>query len=144
MITSGEKMEEKRKNMEKELLEEELDLDQEELDKMNDEDTNQNSKKSIKSEESTESEESQKSTEYEGKARKRKDRNFVVFIGKVVNKFPDNMFHVSLPSHKHRRVVLCYLSLRMRKNRIPVFIGDMVKIRRKKKGFKNFIFLKIN
>nr|YP_010290469.1 acetyl-CoA carboxylase carboxyltransferase beta subunit [Carex gibba]YP_010290486.1 acetyl-CoA carboxylase carboxyltransferase beta subunit [Carex gibba]ULQ64323.1 acetyl-CoA carboxylase carboxyltransferase beta subunit [Carex gibba]ULQ64340.1 acetyl-CoA carboxylase carboxyltransferase beta subunit [Carex gibba] len=35
MITSGEQMEEKRKNIEKELLEEELDLDQEELDKMN-------------------------------------------------------------------------------------------------------------
>ena len=35
MIPSGEQMEEKRKNIEKELLEEELDLDQEELDKMN-------------------------------------------------------------------------------------------------------------
>ena len=111
MIPSGEQMEEKRKNIEKELLEEELDLDQEELDKMNedklesdeeefnkligkkytrneieqlfllaeietkaeieekeknlayDEDANQNSKKSIKSEESTESDESQESEE---------------------------------------------------------------------------------
>ena len=35
MITSGEQMEEKRENIETELLEEELYLDQEELDKMN-------------------------------------------------------------------------------------------------------------
>ena len=90
MITSGERMEEKRKNIEKELLEEELDLEEkkytrneieqlfllaeiessgeiEEKEKnlAYDEDANQNSKKSIKSTESKESEESTESKESE-------------------------------------------------------------------------------
>ena len=116
MITSGEQMEEKRENIETELLEEELGT-------------------------KAEIEEKEKNLP-SAKKKLRKNRNFVVFLGKVVNKFPKNMFHVSLPSHKHRRVVLCYLSPRMRKNRIPILIGDTVKIRRKKNGFKKFIFFR--
>lgn len=52
--------------------------------------------------------------------------NIVVVEGEVVENLPNTMFKVKL--FKTGKVILCYLSGKMRKNYIKILPGDRVKI----------------
>lgn len=55
-----------------------------------------------------------------------KDENVVVVEGEVVENLPNTLFRVKL--NNSEKVMLCYLSGKMRKNYIKILPGDKVRI----------------
>lgn len=55
-----------------------------------------------------------------------KDENVVVVEGEVVENLPNTLFRVKL--NNSEKVMLCYLSGKMRKNYIKILPGDRVRI----------------
>lgn len=55
-----------------------------------------------------------------------KDDNVVVVEGEVVENLPNTLFRVKL--NNSEKVMLCYLSGKMRKNYIKILPGDRVRI----------------
>jgi translation initiation factor IF-1 len=55
-----------------------------------------------------------------------KDENTVVVEGEVVENLPNTLFRVKL--NNSEKVMLCYLSGKMRKNYIKILPGDRVRI----------------
>lgn len=55
-----------------------------------------------------------------------KDDNVVVVEGEVVENLPNTLFRVKLSNSE--KVMLCYLSGKMRKNYIKILPGDRVRI----------------
>ncbi len=55
-----------------------------------------------------------------------KDENVVVVEGEVVENLPNTLFRVKLSNSE--KVMLCYLSGKMRKNYIKILPGDKVRI----------------
>lgn len=56
-----------------------------------------------------------------------KEEKFVV-MGEVLENLPNTTFRVRLDKQYGEKVILCYLSGRMRKNYIKILPGDRVKI----------------
>lgn len=52
--------------------------------------------------------------------------DFVVAEGEVIENLPNTLFRVKL--NKSEKVILCYLSGKMRKNYIKILPGDRVKV----------------
>ncbi len=52
----------------------------------------------------------------------------LVVEGEVTENLPNTLFRVQLSQEYQQRVVLCYLSGRMRKNYIKIMPGDRVRI----------------
>ena len=52
----------------------------------------------------------------------------LVVEGEVIENLPNTLFRVQLGEKYSQRVVLCYLSGRMRKNYIKILTGDKVRI----------------
>jgi len=52
----------------------------------------------------------------------------LVVEGEVIENLPNTLFKVQLGAQYQERVVLCYLSGRMRKNYIKIMPGDKVRI----------------
>lgn len=48
--------------------------------------------------------------------------------GRVVESLPNTLFRVKLGKEYHEKIILCYLSGKMRKNYIKILPGDAVKI----------------
>ncbi len=55
-----------------------------------------------------------------------KDSNVVVIEGEVVENLPNTLFRVKI--NNSEKVLLCYLSGKMRKNYIKILPGDKVRI----------------
>lgn len=55
-----------------------------------------------------------------------KDENVVVVEGEVIENLPNTLFRVKL--NNSEKVMLCYLSGKMRKNYIKILPGDRVRI----------------
>lgn len=55
-----------------------------------------------------------------------KDENVVVVEGEVIENLPNTLFRVKL--NNSEKVLLCYLSGKMRKNYIKILPGDRVRI----------------
>lgn len=55
-----------------------------------------------------------------------KDENVVVVEGEVIENLPNTLFRVKL--NNSEKVILCYLSGKMRKNYIKILPGDRVRI----------------
>jgi translation initiation factor IF-1 len=55
-----------------------------------------------------------------------KDENVVVVEGEVIENLPNTLFRVKLSNSE--KVMLCYLSGKMRKNYIKILPGDRVRI----------------
>ncbi len=56
------------------------------------------------------------------------DGDVLVIEGEVTENLPNTLFRVKLGDEGGQRVVLCYLSGRMRKNYIKIMPGDKVRI----------------
>lgn len=56
--------------------------------------------------------------------------NVIVVEGEVIENLPNTMFRVSLKDHDSgsERIIMCYLSGKMRKHYIKILPGDKVKI----------------
>lgn len=52
----------------------------------------------------------------------------LIVTGEVVENLPNTLFRVALDHEYGDRVIICYLSGRMRKNYIKILPGDKVKI----------------
>ncbi|OGK16465.1 translation initiation factor IF-1 [Candidatus Roizmanbacteria bacterium RIFCSPHIGHO2_01_FULL_39_12b] len=55
------------------------------------------------------------------------DEDILVVEGEVVENLPNTLFRVKLGSDYQEKVILCYLSGRMRKNYIKIMPGDKVR-----------------
>ena len=52
----------------------------------------------------------------------------IVVMGEVTENLPNTMFRVKLDSEFNDKLILCYLSGKMRKNYIKILPGDRVRI----------------
>lgn len=52
----------------------------------------------------------------------------IVIEGQVIENLPNTLFRVRLAAQYHEKVILCYLSGKMRKNYIKILPGDKVRI----------------
>lgn len=52
----------------------------------------------------------------------------LVVTGEVVENLPNTLFRVKLDKEFNERIILCYLSGKMRKNYIKILPGDRVRI----------------
>lgn len=54
--------------------------------------------------------------------------NIIIVEGQVIENLPNTLFRVKLMKEHNEKVILCYLSGKMRKNYIKILPGDSVKI----------------
>lgn len=54
--------------------------------------------------------------------------NVIMLEGQVIENLPNTLFRVKLSKEHNEKVILCYLSGKMRKNYIKILPGDKVKI----------------
>lgn len=52
----------------------------------------------------------------------------IIVEGEVIENLPNTLFRVKLNQNRVEKVILCYLSGKMRKNYIKILPGDKVKI----------------
>ncbi len=55
-------------------------------------------------------------------------KNIIVVTGEVLENLPNTTFRVKLDKQYNEKIVLCYLSGKMRKNYIKILPSDKVKI----------------
>ena len=56
------------------------------------------------------------------------NQDVIVVNGEVIENLPNTLFRVRLDKSYDERIILCYLSGKMRKNYIKILPGDRVKL----------------
>jgi len=56
------------------------------------------------------------------------NQDVIIVNGEVIENLPNTLFRVKLDKSYEERIILCYLSGKMRKNYIKILPGDRVKI----------------
>lgn len=54
--------------------------------------------------------------------------NIIIVTGEVIENLPNTTFKVRLDKQYNEKIILCYLSGKMRKNYIKILPGDRVRI----------------
>lgn len=55
-------------------------------------------------------------------------KNIIIVTGEVIENLPNTTFRVRLDKEYNEKIILCYLSGKMRKNYIKILPGDRVRI----------------
>lgn len=55
-------------------------------------------------------------------------KNIIIVTGEVIENLPNTTFRVRLDKQYNEKIILCYLSGKMRKNYIKILPGDRVRI----------------
>jgi len=55
-------------------------------------------------------------------------KDIIIVTGEVIENLPNTTFKVKLDQEYNERIILCYLSGKMRKNYIKILPGDKVRI----------------